>query len=312
MKKTLILIALLASGLVYGQNAIDLANVYWRFSPQNKVEGYNLTRHFLQYTVDVKLPIPINEKNVFIAALEYQQNQTVTQTTVDIANFKAPEFQFASSALQLGVEHKWNSRSKMLFMAIGRLSTDYNNINKSHFQLGGLALGTTVRSTQFEWKYGVYYNTEFFGAMVVPLAGFNWAITEKWRLKTLIPINLELSYHPNTWFNGGLRFDGVNGSYRMEKKPLWLLETNAESPYLDKADNNVWLFTEFNLGKNVWFHLKAGHSVLRKYRFYDADEKLALKLGPVNIGNGRYPSINQIENGWSFECRFLYRLPLQN
>lgn len=301
---------LLGQTPAFSQNYVDLANVYWRFSPQNKIKGSGLTRDFSQYVADVKLPVPLNDKNVFIAGLEYQQNQITTHSGTDVSNDTSSDYTFASSTIQLGVEHKWNDRSKMLFIGMGRLNTDYTNVTSSHFQLGGLALGTTARSDKFDWKYGLYYNAEFFGSMFVPLFGFNWEINEKWRLKTVLPINLEVSYHPNSWLNTGLRFDGVNGSFCMDSKSLLSENTGTDRTYLDKADNNVWLFTEFHLGKNVWFHLKGGHSVLRKYRFYESTEKLALKLGPVNVGDDRPVAPNQMENGWSFECRFIYRLPI--
>ncbi|MFT5820361.1 MAG: hypothetical protein ACI8ZM_001600 [Crocinitomix sp.] len=285
----------------FTQNSIDLANVYWRTSPGSVVGNSDLKRNFNMYVVDAKLPIVLNDENVLIFGMEYQQNSITFQEnplSIDL------EYKFASIMLQLGLEHKWNTKSKMLFMAIPRLNTDFNGIDISHFQLGGLALGTTSRSDNFDWKYGLYYNGELFGPMFVPLFGFNWKINDKWRLKTVIPINLELSYQANDWFRAGLRFDGVNGSYKMGPN---VFQPNY---HLDKADNNVWVFTEFNLGKNVWFHLKAGASVLRKYRFYDDNETLDLKLGPVNIGDDRPTTSTLFENGWSFEARFIYRLPL--
>lgn len=301
MKKLLLFLIIIQSFAGRTQNHIDLANVYWRTSPGNAIEGSNERRNFNMYVADAKLPLVLNDRNVFIIGAEYQHNSI---TYADEPFIGAPEYEFASSTLQLGLEHKWNDRSKMLFMGLGRLNTDYSNITTKHFQLGGLAFGTTSRSENFDWKYGLYYNGEFFGKMFVPLFGFNWKINDKWRLKTVIPVNLELTYQPKDWFRAGLRFDGVNGSYR--------IGPNVFSPnyHLDKADNNVWAFTEVNLGKNVWIHVKAGHSVLRKYRFYPDEEKLALKLGPVNLGDNRQVTTPLFENGISFEMRFIYRLPL--
>lgn len=301
MRHLFIFILLVNCFTGFTQNSIDLANVYWRTSPGNTVGSSDLKRNFNMYVADAKLPIVLNDENVFILGLEYQHN---TITLQDDIFSGALNYEFASSTFQLGLEHKWNAKSKMLFMAIPRLNTDYNSVDISHFQLGGLAFGTTSRSENFDWKYGLYYNGEFFGPMFVPLFGFNWKINEKWRLKTVIPINLELSYQPKDWLRSGLRFDGVNGSYKTSPGVFF------PNYHLDKADNNVWAFTEFNLGKNVWFHLKGGASVLRKYRFYQDDNTLNLKLGPVNIGDDRPTTSSLFENGWSFEARFIYRLPL--
>tara|TARA_B110000037_G_scaffold97504_1_gene114281 strand:- start:3927 stop:4838 length:912 start_codon:yes stop_codon:yes gene_type:complete len=301
MRHLIIFFLFTIGSTAFAQNSIDLANIYWRTSPGNSAEDLNLKRNFNVCVADAKLPIVLNDDNVFILGLEYQYN---TITIQDDVFGGALDYEFASTMLQLGLEHKWNAKHKMLFMAIPRFNTDFSDVNLSHFQLGGLALGTTSRSEKFDWKYGLYYNGELFGPMFVPLFGFNWAINDKWRLKTVIPINLELSCQASDWFRGGLRFDGVNGSYKISPSIF------SSDQHLDKADNNVWAFTEFNLVKNIWFHLKAGASVLRKYRFYDDSDKLDFKLGPVNIGDDRPTTNSLIENGWSFEARFIYRLPL--
>ena len=162
MKQLLITFLLLSQISTHSQNYVDLANVYWRFSPNNKVKGLDITRDFHMYVADVKLPLVLNDKSIFIAGLEYQQNETKSRSTLSPPAHAIKDYQFASSTLQLGLEQKWNKRSKMLFMAFGRLNTNYENISTSHFQLGGLALGTTSGSEKVDWKYGIYYNREFF------------------------------------------------------------------------------------------------------------------------------------------------------
>ncbi|MFT4602762.1 MAG: hypothetical protein ACI857_002949 [Arenicella sp.] len=303
MKTILTTLIVLTFSTSFGQKWVDLANVYWRTSPVNSIEGSNDTRNFNTYAIDLKAPIVLNDNNVLLIGLGYQHNTINSQTSNSLL-----DFDFKSAQLQIGWEHKWNEKSKMLFMSITRLNSDFKNIGLSHFQQGGLALGTTSRSDKFDWKYGVYANADFFGPIVVPLFGFNWKINEKWRFKMVIPVNLELSYMPKDWFITGLRFDGVNASYRSQIISGGLPGQN--DTYIDKADNNAWAFAEFHLGKNIWFHVKAGYSVLRKYRVYDGSETMNLKLGPVNIGDNRPSNISAMENGMSFEARFIYRLPL--
>jgi Domain of unknown function (DUF6268) len=181
----------------------------------------------------------------------------------------------------------------------------------NHFQLGGLVLGTSSRNENFDWKYGIYYNGELFGPIVVPLFGFNWKMNDKWRLKLIVPINAEISYQAADRFRTGLRFDGVNASYAYRSVP----GAANTAGYIDKADNNVWAFGEFHLGKNVWFHLKAGYSIIRKYRYFVKGDKMKLKLGPVNVSDNRFGGNSKLippffNDGWSFETRIIYRLPL--
>lgn len=305
MKTLLTTLVLLTLTSVRAQNWIDLGNIYWRTSPFNNIEGSSEKRNLNMYAADAKIPLVIDDNNVIIVGLEYQHNTITSNDPL------WPNYSFSSSMLQLGWEHKWNDKSKMLFMAIPRFNSDYNDVNIGHFQMGGLALGTTKRNENFDWKYGMYYNGELFGPMFVPLFGFNWKINDKWRYKMLIPLNFELSYQPGERFRTGLRFDGVNASYAYQG----IAGNPLINGYIDKADNNAWLFSEFHFGKNIWFHLKAGHSVLRKYRFFREGDQMITKLGPVNIGDARNNGVPLdvpvfFKNGFSFEARFIYRLPL--
>lgn len=301
MKSVILLFFSLFVTHSFSQQWVDLANVYWRTSPMNAADSSTQQWNLNTYAVDLKAPVVLNDDNVLIFGLEYQQNSiSRVSSTLDPLNF-------SSSMLQIGWEHKWNEKSKMLFMSMTRFNSDFKFVDINHFQQGGLALGTTSRSDNFDWKYGLYYNAEFFGPMFVPLFGFNWKINEKWRFKLVIPVNFELSYQPKKWFRTGLRFDGVNASYRTN------LNTGLDfinGYHIDKADNNLWGFAEFHIGKNMWLHAKAGYSVLRKYRVYNDTEKMDVKFGPVNVGDNRTVTTPIFKNGMSFEARFIYRLPL--
>lgn len=306
MKNALLCLFLLSSGMIRAQNWIDLFNVYYRISPGNDIPyGPDAQRDFSLFTADCKIPVVLNQMNVLIFGYEFHH------TWIKTSEPGFTNYSFASHNLQVGLEHKWSGKSKMMFMIMGRLNSDYRQIDLNHFQIGGLALGTINRSENFEWKYGLYFNSEFFGPMLVPLFGFNWKINERLRFKMLFPINLEFAWQPKAWFRGGLRFDGVNASYKAQMVP----GQSWSNIYIDRADNNGWLFSEFKLFNNFWLHFKAGASVLRKYRAFYPGDKMSLKLGPVNIEDNRNAGDPKsvpiwFRNGWSFECRILYRLPI--
>ena len=292
-----------------GQNWVDLVNVYWQASPSNTIDGVtDDKRNFNMFVGNVKLPIVLNDKNILVLGLENQQTR-ITSVKDQITG--ANTYQFSSTMLQIGLEHRWDKKNKTLLMAIPRLNSGQQEFNKNQLQLGGLVLSTSSRNDDFDWKYGLYYNNEFFGHMFVPLFGFNWKINQQLRLKLIVPLNFEFAYMPNDRLRVGVRFDGINASYRYQNAS----EINGLSnQYIDKADNNVWAFGECHLGKNIWVHFKAGHSVLRKYRFFNDGDQMSVKLGPVNFGDDRnlgHPKDVMVwfNNGFSFESRLIYRLP---
>ncbi len=298
MKTLLVLLFSFLVSFAFSQNFVDLASVYYRMSPANSIEGSNNKMNFNTFAVDAKLPVPINDNTVAILALEYHKS---TFSYVDIPNL---DFDLSSFGIQMGVEHKWNDKFKTLAMVVTRYNTNYSDDNfGNNFQLGGVFLNKHQKNDNFTWKYGLYYNGELFAPMFVPLFGFIWQINDRTKLNITAPVNLEFSYIVNKKLRSGLRFDGVNGSYN-------LLSPGGTQLYVDRADNNVWLFNDLYITNNLVFHLKAGYSVLRNYRTFDAPDKMKIKMGPVNLGDNRIDTDKWFQNGWSFEARMIFRLPL--
>jgi len=293
-----------AGFILWSQNFIDLANVYWRTSPANSRAETNEIVNFNTYAFDAKAPIVLSEKSTLIFGLDIANNNINNTTTNE-------SWIFSSAMLQFGYELKCNDHFKTLFMLMPKLATNFTSgIDSKDFQIGGTALSTMKRG-DIDWRFGVYVNSDLFSVMIVPLLGFNWKINEKWRWKLLLPVNLDLSRVMNKKWIAGFLFVGSNASYRLrgQLNPNTTYPGNYQ-PYMDKADNNAWLYSDIYLTKNIVLNLKAGHSVLRKYRIYDEDDKLGLKLGPVNLGNDRFDAPILMNNGWSFETRFIFRLPL--
>ena len=145
-------------------------------------------------------------------------------------------------------------------------STFTGGIDSKDLQFGGVVLNTKRRNENFDWRFGAYVNSELFSVMIVPLVGFNWKINDAWRLKTLIPVNLELSRIINKKWIAGLLFIGANASYRMRQQlnPFTAFPGSYQ-PYLDKADNAVsesffgTLQTE--LGEQFESHRDAHHQL---------------------------------------------------
>lgn len=303
MKQVLLLALVLANAGACAQNFVDLANVYWRTSPSNAAPSGTDRVNFNTWSLDAKAPLVLSDKLTLIPGFELSHNQ--------IVNSNATSWTFSATALQLGAEVKWSGRFKSLCMLIPKLSSTFTGgMDSKDFQFGGILLNTLKRNDTFDWRFGAYVNSELFSVMVVPLLGFNWKMNEHWRLKTLIPVNLELSRIMNPKWIAGLLFVGANASYRLRQQlnPNTVFPGSYQ-PYMDKADNNAWLYSDIYLTKNLVLNLKAGYSVLRKYRIYDADDRLAFKLGPVNLGNDRFEAPVLMKNGWSFETRLIFRMP---
>ncbi|MFT6719072.1 MAG: hypothetical protein ACJAY8_001472 [Sphingobacteriales bacterium] len=304
MKNCLFLFALLFSSSLFAQKSVDLFNVFYRTSPNAGVLGSEDERQLTSFVVNGKAPLVIDSNNIIIVGLEYQ-NSRISQNK---SNAFFHDIQFNSTMLQLGYDHKFNPKTKALFMGMFRINSDFVDVNRDHLQTAGLVLVTSKKTEQFAWQFGAYANTEFFGLMVVPLIGFNWEINPKWRLKMLAPVNMELGYMPNAKSRMGFRYEGNNSTFFQRSAASNFPSLNDQ--YLDKADNNVWLFYERQIVKNIWLHAKAGYSVLREYRNFNTDDKIDFRISPVSLGDNRNSHAMYMANSTSFEIRMIYRLPI--
>lgn len=279
---------------------MDLGKVAYRSSPLNVVEGSSDRTTFNTAYADIKIPVPLKDSSNLIFGIGYQQYSFLTKSGSSVSRLD-----FTSLGIQGGIEKKWHPKFKTLFLLAARLNTDFYEVESDHLQFGFLFQNMHHRTKTFAFKYGLYFNTEFFGPMFVPLLGFNWQINKKLYFQITAPINFELAYRPKKWWATGFRFDGVNGSFRIKPGV-----DPTKNRYVDKADINLWAYTEFNTFGNFWLHLRGGPSIIRTYRIYNKDERELTKIGPIHIGDDRPETLSLFKDGVSLEVGLIYRFPL--
>ncbi len=98
------LFILLFSGVLYAQNFVDLANIYWRTSPSNSIEGSADKVDFNTWAMDAKVPVVLSDKLTLLPGFELTNNRISNSTDNWI---------FSSTTLQLGAE--MNLKSASLF-----------------------------------------------------------------------------------------------------------------------------------------------------------------------------------------------------
>lgn len=85
------------------------------------------------------------------------------------------------------------------------------------FQIGAYSLFTVTESEKFRYKFGLYYNREFFGNFFVPLVGVDWKVTDRFSVFGTLPQSFKASYSIVPFrLNGGLAFRSMTRSFRGE------------------------------------------------------------------------------------------------
>jgi len=126
---------------------------------------------------------------------------------------------FSSITLPIGMQVQLkNPKMKFTGLIIPKISGEDLGASFSDvFQLGIYSLFTVTESDKFRYKFGLYYNREFFGNFFVPMVGVDWKVSNRFSIYGTLPNSMKFSYalHPKR-INGGLAFRTMARSFRGE------------------------------------------------------------------------------------------------
>lgn len=153
--------------------------------------------------------------------------------------------------------HTWKDTSwQSTFMAIGRLNSDLKSISGDDYQTGFVNINSRQRSVYLKYKFGIYCNTEYDKFFIIPLAGIEWRVSNRFLINTLLPSYLisEYKLFPLK-IHTGMVFRSYTKSFRF-----------ADRSYLSMHDNYAGLFTDFYFARFMVLNAECGYSFLRKYK----------------------------------------------
>lgn len=127
--------------------------------------------------------------------------------------------QYSSFTLPVGMQVQMkNPKVKFSGLIVPRIAAaDLGASFSDIFQIGVFSLFTVTESEKFRYKFGLYYNRDFFGNFFVPLVGIDWKASERFSLYGTLPNSLKASYAlvPSR-LNAGLAFRSLTRSFRGE------------------------------------------------------------------------------------------------
>ncbi len=250
MKKLFILLFLLPFK-AFSQPFIDIISANYQFNPAD--ETISSSKIPLTATiVGAALNIPFKIDSDYIALNPSYENQSLQyDSRENISSLN-------SFALPISWLHQWkNQKWKTAFVFISRINTyQLSEINKNAIQFGGAVVNTYKRKENVKYKFGLYYNSEFFGPFFMPLLGIDWNVNSRLNIFGVLPGSMTVEYKilPHR-FHAGINFRSVTSSYRVN--------TNS---FLKINDNQLKLFFDCYFTKNMVLSLEAGHTIFRKYK----------------------------------------------
>ncbi len=230
------------------QPYFDIANIYYQQSPDNSLyhsDENPLKTQLISASLQAAFKIKKDYVN-FNPFCDYYQLQ-----------FSLPGKQeLYGMGLGLTYLKQWrNEKWSTAFVVIPRLNSDLKKVDGNDYQVGGALLSTYKKNEKLSYKFGVYYNSEFFGPYILPLLGINWKVSPRLDIFGVLPNQLNIEYKISKVFYTGVKLAFITNSYRFD-----------DHDFLRVNDNHVKVFLDTYLTKNIVFNIQAGQSVLRKYR----------------------------------------------
>ena len=276
MKKIFLLIVILPLA-GKAQPFIDLVSIYYQYSAADKPRNNNLVYTNL---ASVGLTVPLKVDSDFVVINPVYENFRMTFPHVFVPR------EFHSIYMPLSWLHQWNPVWKTAFVFIPRISSQLDvNINSHDLQFGGAVLTSIQKKETLKYKFGLYYNSEFFRHFFMPLLGIDWNINSKWNLFGVLPGSLNIEYKFRKSMHGGILFRSITSSYR-----------TSGFNFIRVNDNHIKLFLDIYATKNQVISFEAGHTLLRNYR-----------SGYRESGKTEYYAMN-VTDGLLFRVAYSFRL----
>ena len=299
MKGNKYLVAILfsfGSVFAFSQNYVDIFRLSAYTTPPNKFDSSTSKTKINQASVDLNVPIKLNNKLAILTGFtsELYQAQLFSNGNVESVG---------SFVLKAGMNVKFDSAWQAMFMLLPKMASDHIGLGNDDFQLGGLVLFKYIKNSNFNWRFGLYYNSERFGPFFVPAAGFYYlSQNKKFEATFLLPISADINYRVATFMNVGMNYIGQTKSYNVGDV--------YPGTYLQTSTDELYAYLKFNLGNSFSIYTKIGESIGRSYRVYNNDEMVNADLAGIYFGSKRQYLNTDFANGLIFQVTLLYRFNL--
>ncbi|RTL60944.1 MAG: hypothetical protein EKK37_01965 [Sphingobacteriales bacterium] len=289
MKFILAILILLLNSLCGAQPYINIAGFKFQNSPD--AGGWrrdNNNNKFNFWGASFNIPIQFKKDSsaiIFSAATEYW-NIDIDKRS---ASVKQQSFILPVAYIK-PLNEKWN----LIINGMVRWNGIQGDLFKKSLQAGGAVIINYKKKINRQIKFGIYYNSEFSGPFIIPLAGIDWTISKKDNLFGILPGNMIYEHKLNNHFYWGASFKAITSSFITEP-----LTANNPANFIRVDDNQLALYLDSYISKSIVLTVSAGHSVLRKFRF------------GVRYSSQKYFFKEPVNDELLFELGLSYRLRLR-
>lgn len=295
MKRTLFLFISLITflSICSGQQYVDLARIEYNHGIPQTFNDTTGTGSFSELILDLLAPIVINDRFAIVTGVLLERT--------DISLLPGKEASLYGNMVKLGAKIKHNEKWSGTYLVLPKLSSDLKKIRNRDLQIGAVALIKRHVNSNFNYRFGIYLNSDLYAPMIVPFAGV-YLLKNNWEVKAALPINAEINRQFGAHSKIGARFDGINKSYYLN---------DGTNQYVEKVNNELGILARLMFG-NYHFQFFSGHSLGRSFRTFAYGDRFDLAISAIKINNQRTIQNQDFGNGPIFRFSFTYRLPTES
>lgn len=281
--------------LLIAQDYVDLVKVNYNNTSQNNFINTTSSTRVQEYGMEVTLPVAINKTANFLTGFIYENIQTKLEFDQGLSNF-------SSITLKLGFNKIHSEKWSGTYMLLPKVASDFNQITKKDFQVGGVVLLKFKKRELLSYKVGLYANAELFGPWVVPLFGLYYqSANRKLEANITLPMLADVNYAVHKSAALGFIFFGQVRTYRLTTF------SGTSNSYVARTTNELFAYLKLNLTKGLIIQTKFGHSLGRHYRVYSEGDKVSFGLPLHYFGDNRQQLNTDFKDGWLYQFVVLYR-----
>lgn len=271
-----------------GQGYIDLISVDYNY-------GLNDDKYddLSSLGLTLQVPVPLPNQDVILSGFIIESSETSRGTTA---------FGTRNLTFNGGYQKQFKNDKALLFLTIHRFNGNEFRLNSSYYQLAIASLYTYKKTDNGTYQLGFYTNQEFMGRIITPLFGIDWRIGPRLRFYGVLPASGSLAYlQSKRWFYG-LNFIGIFQTYQQEQ---------LNNQYVQRVINQLSLFSNFYITKQIVFETKLGYHIGSGYRSFQEGDKIGWALNVIKFGDNRQELDRISTDGLVFTAGIKFRFDLE-
>ncbi len=294
---------LLSAIPVMSQNSIDLITISGRLGlPSDYDPALKNKARESGGLVNLKIPIVFSDKTIWYSNFTYTYSKVSNGLGLP-AEVMNP-INLHGLVFQTGIVQRIDDKQAVQLLFVPRFMSDFVNPGSDAWQFGAVGLFENKFGENLLMRFGVLYNHEMSGPLLVPLIDINWKFAPRWSITGLIPIYGKVNYELTDRLTTGFSLFGLVTSYALSD-PFY------NTDYMERTSVDLALFAKWNLAGNIFLEGRVGYALARTYKQYDKSEKVDLKISIFKIGDNRGEPVNPVfKDGAIGELRLVYSLPL--